>query len=83
MNNLIQLLIGIVVLALGYPLGYFLARVTKEELESGQKWFKIIIVVSLVGAFVSFLIRNDALFFSFLFFAVVTSSSVNANKKVK
>ncbi len=83
MNNLIQLAIGISALALGYPLGYFLASITKEELPLGQRWFKLIITTSLAGAFASFLLRNDALFFSFLFFAVVTSASLKRNKKYK
>ncbi len=81
MNSLIQLALGIAVLVLGYPLGYFLARVTKEEIESGQRWFKIIIAVSLICASASIILKNDALLFSFLFFAVVTSASLKHKQK--
>ena len=67
---------GIIILILGAPIGSYLAKITKEELKSGQKWFKIIIVVSLIGSIVSLIVRNDALLFSFLFIAIVTSRSL-------
>ena len=67
MEELVKIIIGIVFLLLGIPIGDFLARITKEELKSGQKWFKIIIIASLIGGVVGLVIGNDALFFSFLF----------------
>lgn len=63
-------------LALGIPLGTLLAKLTKEELKSGQKWFRLIIVVSLIGAIVGLIIRNDVLLFSFLFITIVTTRSL-------
>ena len=74
--ELINLLIGVLVLLLGFPLGSFLARVTKEELKSGQKWFKLIIILSLIGGFVGLILRNDMLMFSLFFIAIVTSRSL-------
>ena len=68
--------LAIGVLILGIPLGNFLAKITKEELKSGKKWFKILIFVSLISSIISFFIGNDPLFFSFLFIAVVTSRSL-------
>ena len=73
MNELINLLIGILVLLLGFPLGSFLAKQTKEELKSGQKWFKLIIIVGLIGGGIGLIVGNDVLLFSFFFIAVVTS----------
>ena len=73
MNELINLLIGILVLLLGFPLGGFLAKITKEELKSGQKWFKLIIILSLAGGFVGLILGNDVLMFSLFFIAIVTS----------
>jgi len=67
---------GIVVLILGFPIGSFLAKITKEELSSGQKWFKLIIFLSLIGGFIGLIIGNDALMFSFFFIAIVTSRSL-------
>jgi len=68
--------LAIGVLILGIPIGNFLAKITKEELRSGEKWFKILIFVSLISSIISFFIGNDPLFFSFLFIAVVTSRSL-------
>ena len=76
MQEIIKLLIGILVLLLGFPLGSFLARVTKEELKSGQKWFKLIIILSLAGGFVGLIIKDDVLMFSLFFTAIVTSQSL-------
>ena len=76
MNELINLSIGILVLLLGFPLGAYLAKITKEELSSGQKWFKLIIILSLTGGFVGLIIGNDVLMFSLFFIAVVTSRSL-------
>jgi len=76
MLQLIQILIGICVLILGIPLGNLLARVTKEELKSGQKWFKLIIIFSFIGAIIFLILREDTLLFTMLFIAVVTSRSL-------
>lgn len=74
--QLTNILIGIVFLILGYPIGNFLARITKEELKQGQKWFKLIIILSLAGGFIGLILQNDILMFSFFFIAVVTSQSL-------
>jgi hypothetical protein len=79
MNELFQLLIGLGVLALGLPIGMFLAKHTKEELKSGQKWFRLIITFSLIGGFVGLVLQNDVLLFSFFFIAIVTSRSLKKN----
>ena len=71
--QIINILVGILVLVLGFPIGSYLAKQTKEELKSGQKWFKLIIIVGLIGGAVGLIIGNDVLLFSFFFIAVVTS----------
>ncbi len=73
---MIKLAIGIFVLLLGFPIGSYLAKITKEELKSGQKWFKLIIFINLIGAFISSIFRNDVLLFSFSFIAIVVSRSL-------
>ncbi len=80
MPPLYPLIIGVFILVLGIPLGDFLARKTKEELKSGQKWFGIIIASGLLGAVVSALFENDFLFFTFLFISIVTSRSLIRKK---
>ena len=74
--ELLDIIIGVVVLILGIPIGNFLAGKTKDELKSGQSWFKLIIVISLIGSVVGDFLRNDALLFSFLFITIVTSRSL-------
>ena len=76
MQELLKLVIGIVFLALGIPIGNFLAKITKEELKSGKKWFKLIVIVSLILGVVGFIIGNDVLLFSGFFIAIVTSRSI-------
>jgi hypothetical protein len=44
MTEITNLLIGVVVLALGFPLGIYLARITSDESKEGQKWFKLITI---------------------------------------
>lgn len=72
MQEIIKIFIGILVLIAGYFIGGYLARKTKEELKNGQKWFKLIVILSFAGGIVSLIFRNDALLFSFLFIAIVT-----------
>lgn len=79
MQEIINLFIGTLILALGFPIGNYLSKITKEELKDGQKWFKLIILVSLIGSLTSAFFRNDYLLFSFLFMAIVTSKSLKKN----
>jgi len=76
MQELYQILIGIVVLILGIPLGNLLAKATKEELKKRKNTFKIIILLSALGAVAFLLLGNDALLFGLLFIAIVTSRSL-------
>lgn len=76
MEEIFKLSIGVLVLLLGFPLGNYLAKQTREELKSGQKWFKLIIFVCSIGGIIGLIIKNDILLFSFFFIAVVTSRSL-------
>lgn len=76
MEEIFKLIIGVLVLLFGFPLGDYLARQTKEELKSGEKWFKLIIFISLIGGIIGLIIGNDILLFSFFFIAIVTSRSL-------
>lgn len=76
MLRIVKLIIGIFILILGFPIGSYLARQTKEELKSGQKWFRLIIIFGLIGGVIGLIIGNDVLLFSFLFIAIVASRSL-------
>ena len=83
MQEMIKFILGIIVLALGFPIGNYLAKNTKEELKSGQIWFKLIMLVGFAGAIIGLIIRNDVLMFTFLFIIVVTSRSLVKGKVIK
>lgn len=76
MTEITNLLIGMVVLVLGFFLGIYLSRVTSDESKSGQGWFKLIIIVGLIGVIIGLILGNDILLFSFAFIAIVTSRSL-------
>ena len=76
MQEIYNILIGICVLFIGFFIGNFLAMIAKDELKNGQKWFRAIIIVCAIGAIITLVLGNDALFFSFLFFMIVTSRSL-------
>ena len=76
MQEIFKIFIGIFALVLAFPIGSLLAKTTKEELKQGQKWFKLIIILSFLGSIISLILKNDILFFSFLFIAIVTSRSL-------
>jgi hypothetical protein len=76
MQEVYKFLIGIFVLILGIPIGNLLAKLTREELKAGQRWFRLIVIFSLIGAVMALILRNDALLFALLFIAIVTSRSL-------
>ena len=76
MTQITNFFLGVLVLLLGIPLGSYLAKETKEELKDGQVWFKMIILLSLVGILVSLFFGSDFFLFTFAFIAIVTSRSL-------
>ena len=66
MQEMIKLGFGILFLLLGIPIGIFLRKRTQDESKQGQKWFKLIIITSLIGGIVGLIIGNDVLFGNFL-----------------
>jgi len=76
MQEIFKILIGIIILILGFPIGNLLARYTQEELKSGKIWFQLLIILSLIGAILSLIFKQDAILFTCLFIAIVTSRSL-------
>lgn len=81
MDEIIRILLGILILLAGIPIGNFLAKITKEELSQGQIWFKLIVLMGFIGSIVSLILRNDVLFFTFLFIVIVTSRSLKQRRR--
>lgn len=82
MQETIKILVGAAILILGFPIGFYLKKLTMDENKEGQKWFKFVILTSLAGALASLILRNDYLLFTFLFMAVVTGMSLRNFKKL-
>ena len=76
MEELTMLLIGVILLILGVPIGNLLAKMTKEELKIGKPWFKSIVYLSLAGGIAAIILGSDFLMFSLFFIAIVTSRSI-------
>ena len=76
MQEIIKLLIGIIVLILGIPIGSYLAKITKEELKGGRKGFILLVWIGLIGGFIGLIIGNDVLLFTMFFIAIVSSRSL-------
>ncbi len=81
MDETIRILLGILILLAGIPIGNFLAKITKEELSQGQIWFKLIVLMGFIGSIVSLILRNDVLFFTFLFIVIITSRSLKQRRR--
>lgn len=73
---MIELIVGIFILLLGIPIGSLIAKLTKEELKEGQKWFKVVIAFGIIGTFVSLYFKNDYLLFTSLFISIAASRSL-------
>lgn len=76
MQEIYKWVIGIILLVLGIPIGNFLAKVTRDELKQGKKWFKLIIIICLVGDAICIFLKRYELLFTFSFIAIVTSRSI-------
>ncbi len=83
MQEVLKLLIGILILMLGFPIGNYLKKITLDEQKDGQKWFRILTLTSLLIGFFGLIILNDWLMFSFFFIAIVTSRNLILKNPVK
>jgi len=73
--ELLNIAIGILALLVAFPIGSYLAKITKEELKDGKKWFMLIMITSLICAIVSLILRNDVYLFTFLFISIIALQS--------
>jgi ABC-type Fe3+ transport system permease subunit len=75
------MILEIVILLLAVPVGFFIAWLTKEELRMGRKWFRILIVVSLIGIIGFWIYGVSYVSWTFGFIGIVsTISLVKASK---
>jgi hypothetical protein len=69
------MLLEIIILLLAIPTGLLIAHLTKDELKTGKKYFKIIIIASLLAAIWFYLTKNipEALTSTFITLATFIS----------
>lgn len=83
MDEIFKLIIGAVVLSVGYFLGNWIANITGEEVQKGKKWFFILVVVGLVGGIYGLISGSDFFLFTFFFIAIVASRSLRKSLESK
>ena len=83
MEEIVKLLFGVAFLVVGCFVGDYLARITEEELNCGENWFKLIIFICMVGGVVGLIMKNDAVLFTFAFMIIITLRSLNYKKSIK
>jgi len=76
----LNILVGFLFLVLGIPLGNLIRNLTKDEQKIGRKWFKLLVLIGLLGGIVGLIIGNDVVLFTFFFIAIVTSRSLVKTK---
>jgi len=64
MFELLKLIIGILILIIGFPIGFYLKKLTLDENKEGQKWFKIVILASCIGALAGLFLGIDYVLFN-------------------
>jgi len=80
MQEIIKLLIGTILLVLGIPIGDYLKNKTKDEQKQGQKWFKLLVLIGLIGGFIGLVMGIDWVMFGFFFITIITSRSLILKK---
>ena len=76
MELIIRYLLGVVILIIAFPLGNYLAKITKEELKEGRKWFRLIIILNTVGIVIGIAMIKIELIFWFGFVMIITWRSM-------
>lgn len=66
------MIIEIIILLLAIPLGLLLTRIANDELKDGRIWFKILIVLCLIGGILFLLIRKSIIGLTLFFILIVT-----------
>jgi len=83
--NSIQLILLVVTVLLGYPIGRFIASNTKEELKAGKIWFKLIMWACIFGMIISIIMfkKDDllSLLMSFAFIYIIAFVSLCYKEK--
>ena len=65
------------------PVGYLIAWLARDELIIGRKWFKILMLISVIGIIAAYIFKEKVILFSFLFILIVSFISFRKSKDKK
>lgn len=72
--------VEVLILLSAIPLGYWVSKLSDDELDSGRKWFRILIIGGVLSGIFFFLIGRDAEGFASIFISIFSLTSlVTAN----
>ena len=75
-----QNILILIIALLGFPAGLFIAKMTKEELKAGRKWFKLLAIAAAIAIIASSIFaRGEAMLFliaSFVFIELIALASL-------
>ena len=70
------MIIEIILLVLAIPVGYLIAWMARDELLDGKKWFKMLVVASLVLGGLLWIFGFAYISLTFVFMAIVSFVSI-------
>ncbi len=65
------MILEVIVLILAIPIGYLLAWMARDELIIGRKWFRIMMVLSILLSILFLILNNFAIFYTLIFILIV------------
>ncbi len=77
------MIIEIIILFLAVPVGILIARLTRDEMKDGRKYFQIIEFISIIGAIVFSFLRLPYISYTFGFILIVSIISSQRAKKTR
>lgn len=81
--SLIKMLIEIIILLLAIPSGYLIAWLARDELKDGRKWFRILIIASMISGIWFYLIKLFYISLTLGFIFIVSLISLIKSKDEK
>jgi drug/metabolite transporter (DMT)-like permease len=76
------MIIEILILIAGIPVGLYIAWLASDELKEGRKYFRILVIIGLIGAVGFWLYGRNVEAFSSGFIAVVSLTGLLADGKL-
>lgn len=79
---MIKMWVEILLLALAIPVGWLIAKLTKDERAMGTKYFVVLIIISILGAILFSIVGISYIAWTFGFMFVVSLISLIKSKKL-